>query len=261
MLKAGLVIVCVIALFGGVDSIVPVQRIPAGKTRPLTPPAKPAQGEGPFADLRADIFEMPPGSSVDGVRWEPFPSVDPDFKQRQGFDYQDRIYCETFAQINATPERLIQLIRGKWTWWVGGKQEDIVNNKDGTIDYMLYPAYLGVKVHEVMQKPVPITQGKYAGGTVIRINFLPDRKSFASGLGYFLIMPTPGTFGKQTNLYGRFAGVKSLNPLMTTKFFTKAHLQAEGGNLFGIGKKTGWYHLKKVALGLEPLPSDFSFFG
>jgi len=226
-------------------------------TAPAFPPAG-MQTQANYPDLRADIFEMPPGSSIDGVRWAPFPNNNADFKQRQGFSFDNLIYCETAVQINAPMSRLVELLRGKWTWWEGGKQTDLKVNSDGTIDYWLYPSTVIVKVHEVMAVPVALTDGPYKGGIVIRIQFLNSPGSFAVGLGYFLLRPTPGTFGLQTDLVGRFAGVKSLT--LGTEFFTRAHLQAEGGNLFGFGKKTGLFHLKSIAEGLEPLPTDYHFF-
>jgi len=144
------------------------------------------------------------------------------------------------------------LIRGPWTWWLGGQQQNRVV-KGTTVDYMLYPAWLGVKVHEVMQLPQPFGQ---APGVVIRIDFLPDNGSFASGRGYFLIEPTstPGV----TRLIGRFAGVKSL--VLPHSFFAETHLKGERGHLFGGLLKAGWFHLILVAEGKETLPTGYHLF-
>jgi len=211
-------------------------------------------------DLKLDVFNSPTGTTAVKLSAVPIMSNPPtdalslwytahSFSQRIGYDAQNLIYCESSALVNAPVQKLLSLVTGPWTWWQGGRQVNRVVKPDGTVDYLLYPAWIGVVVHELMHKPET-----FLNGFVIRIDFLPDSGSFAQGRGYFLILPENG----KTRVYGRFAAVKSR--VLPHQFFTATHLKGERGALFpaAIGR-SGWYHLIEIAEGRELLPTGYHF--
>jgi len=221
-------------------------RVHSGQPLPPVPPSKPAAD--PYADLRLGVF----GGADHSVSLNVFPvEAGSRITQRLGYDSASNIFCESTATIAATPEALVALIQGPWTWWQGGQQTNRVVQPTGT-DYILYPAWLGVNVHEHMHPAEPYGNGGY----LIRIDFIGDRLSFAEGRGYFLVLPT-GTPG-HTQLYGRFAAVKSR--VLPHTIFAETHLKGERGHLFGGLLKAGWWHLIEIAEGREKLPATYSLF-
>jgi len=253
-MKAIVLFVLGVTLFGAVSGLNIVHNRrradpPVTSTAATPAPVRRPPPPNPNDDLRFDVFNNPTSNSR-GVKLAPIATGDPRFAQRAGYDANNLIYCETSASIGTSVDKLVALIQGKWTWWLGGRQLNRVVKPTGT-DYVLFPAFLGVKVHEFMHLPE-----KMGTGYIIRIDFLPDGNSFASGRGYFLVMPDGNT--GRTRLIGRFAAVKSR--ILPAKFFTETHLKGERGQLFGGLLKAGWYHLIEIAEGRETLPADYKLF-
>ena len=140
------------------------------------------------------------------------------------------MFTETVAHVRARPEHVVERLRGPWIWWRNGGVENRHEAADGTVTFDLLPTGSIIRVHEKMSPATSRANGGY------RVRF--DLSGDAEGPAYFdVTLRADG----QTQIAGRFAGVKNHVWFLTTTRFAKNHLLAErGGFSFPFPSGTGW---------------------
>ncbi len=150
------------------------------------------------------LFEEP----LSAPGWVSF-FADGVFRQRYLIAAGDHnLFCETSMRVAASPDAVLAAIRGPWSWWAHGAQDERRVQPDGTVTYVLWPALA------FGRQRVGVREPDGAGGSVVR---------------------------------GRFAGVDNKVLYMTQRVFVETHLKAERGALsLPFRRGTGWPGLKQL---------------
>lgn len=150
------------------------------------------------------------------------------------------MFTETRQVVKAPAERILAQLRDPH-FWNNGAVDHWAAKPDGSFTYALWPAghLAGVKVNETMHPP----ERQKDGSWVVRIDL--SRKGDGSqlmpgqaeGRAYILIKPR---LDGSCDVYGRFAGVRELNPIFSAENFAVNHLLGERGELKGNAEGVGF---------------------
>jgi hypothetical protein len=142
-----------------------------------------------------------------------------------------RLYCETLMVLRCPAEPAVEMVRGPWTWWDGGKVTGFRRLADESSLQVLAPvAWYLTRVGMRIYPPQPLEDRPG-----IR---LPIRVS-----RHFIGTSTLDVWERAglTYLRGRFHGVTSHVPLITSEFAGRMHLRAESGTFAPpFPSRTGW---------------------